>query len=306
MLYILKLNIAGVIFEIKSRFPRMFRDGESYLPRYEAFTYHGTKKTDIHVNVDVIKRFPALTGKQVFHVHEPASGFERWRLLCDKDIYTYYCPMKERRIMAKVDKTFTRVQAYLLAEKSLYAWDARDLIYDMLHIVLVNYFALNRNGLILHAAGIKENDTSMIFAGKSGNGKSTSAYLWHKHTGATILNDDRILIRKIKNRFYAFSGPWHGEFGHKKRAVNDGAPISGLFIIEHAKKNFAARLDNLNAFTALYPQVFTVFWDKELAANIVALCEDIINNVHIFRLGFTKNKRVIEFVRKEVDKAKKL
>jgi hypothetical protein len=307
MEYKIKFNIAGVIFQVASKFPRIkFKGCEDIFPRYGAFIYKGGKKADIRIEVEVVDRFPALKGREVFSVHEPASGFERWRLLDSGDKYTYYCPMRERRVMARVSRSFSSVRAYVLTHEGECAWDVKDIIYDLMQVILINYFAYHKNGLILHAAGVKEKGRGLVFAGKSESGKSTSAWLWHRHSKAVILNDDRIILRRGSHGFMAHSGPWHGEFGHVKAAVSDRAPLAGLFVIEHAKKNFCVRLGRDEAFRRIYPQIFSVFWDRALIENVLFVCGQLIREAAIYRLGFIKNKTVVSFVRREVDKRDRL
>jgi hypothetical protein len=52
-----------------------------------------------------------------------------------------------------------------------------------------------RNGVELHGCGVIDHDEGLLFLGFSGAGKSTLARLWRRHPGATILSDDRIVLR---------------------------------------------------------------------------------------------------------------
>jgi hypothetical protein len=300
MLHVTQFKIAGLIVKITSRYPGVLKDGQEFLKRYKAFFYRGRRKTDINISVDVVKCFSVVSGEEVFAVHEPASGFQRWRLWENNNGYVFHCPMSDREVMARVNKDFSRAHAYTLVYKGGFVWDVRDIIYDLMQIMLINHFACCKKGLILHAAGIKENGRAVVFAGKSESGKSTTARLWHTYSKAVVLNDDRILVRKKKNGYRAYSGPWRGEFAHGRTAVSDEAPLEALFIIEHAKKNFFRRLLGMEAFKFLYPVLFPVFWNGKLMDNNLEVCQDLMNNVPVFRLGFVKNKKVISFVRQIV------
>jgi hypothetical protein len=297
MLHVTRFKIAGLIFRIASQYPRVFKDGREFLKRYEAFFYRGRKNDDIKIAVEVVRSFPVVAGREVFAVHEPGSGFERWRLWENKDGYVFHCPMSDREVMAWFNKDFSAARAYTLVYKGGFVWDLRDIVYDLMQIMLINHFACRKRGLILHAAGIKENGQALVFAGKSEGGKSTTARLWHKYTKAVVLNDDRIILRKTKKGYQAYSGPWSGEFGHERRAVSDQAGLNALFIIEHAKKNYCRRLSGSPAFRFLYPVLFPVFWHRKLMENNLELCQDLMKKVPVFRLGFVKNKKVISFVR---------
>jgi hypothetical protein len=306
MRYVTQFKIAGLIVKITSRYPRVLKDGQEFFKRYKAFFYRGRRKTDITISVEVVKSFPAVSGREVFAVHEPGSGFERWRLWKSNNGYIFHCPMSDREVMARVNNDFSRAQAYTLVYQGGFVWDLRDIIYDLMQIMLINNFACCRKGLIMHAAGIKENARALVFAGKSESGKSTTARLWHKHSKAVVLNDDRIIVRKTERGYRAYSGPWSGEFGHQRTAVSDEAQLLALFIIEHAKKNFCRLLSGTDAFRFLYPVLFPVFWNRKLMDNNLEVCQDLMNTVPVFRLGFVKNKRVISFVRQIVDKEVKV
>jgi len=302
MRYVTKFKIAGLIFKLTSRYPLVLKDDQELLNRYEAFLYHGRQKDDIKISVEVVKSFPAVSGKEVFAVHEPVSDFERWRLWEDKNGYVFYCPLADREVMAWVKKDFSRARAYTLTYRKEFVWDPRDIIYDLMQVMLINHLACRKKGLILHAAGIKENNRAVVFAGKSESGKSTTAWIWHKYSKAVVLNDDRIIVRKAKKGFWAYSAPWHGEFGHERRAVSAQAALKTLFIIEHGKDNSCRRIEGVELFQALYPVLFPVFWDAALMDNTLDVCQDLMKSVTVYRLGFVKNKKVISFVRRIVAK----
>jgi len=304
--YSMKFKIADIVFELISHYPRIFKEDRDYLNRYGAFIYKGKQNAKIKISVEVVETLPGVRGKEIFAVYEPVSGYERWRLWENKDEYVYHCPIPERAAMAFISKDFSRARAYVPPYEGKFAWDAVDIIYDMMQIMLINYFAYRQNGLFLHAAAIKENGYALVFAGRSESGKSTTARLWHRHSRAVVLNDDRVIVRKTAKGFFAYSGPWSGEFGHEATAVSAQASLRGLFVIEHAKKNFCRPLAVEGAFRALYPTLFPVFWDGRLMNNTVNLCEELMSRVAVSRLGFVKNKKVIPFVRRIVAEPNKL
>jgi hypothetical protein len=306
MRYAVRFKIADIIFNLTSHYPRIFKENRDFLRRYGAFIYRGKRKANISITVRVVEKFPAIHGQEVFAVYEPGSGYERWRLWENKKEYVYLCPISERETMAFIKKDFSRARAYVFPYKGEFAWDAKEIIYDLMQIMLINYFAYHENGLILHAAAIKENGCSLVFAGRSGSGKSTTARLWHRHSQAAILNDDRVIVRKTKNGFCSYSGPWHGEFGHEVTAVSDQAPLRGLFIIGHANKNCCRALPQAEAFRALYPTLFSVFWNRQLMDNTLKLCAELMSRTAVSRLGFVKDKKVISFVRQFIAKADQL
>ena len=302
MRHSIKFKIAGIVFNLTSRYPVMFRDHqELYLRRYGNFIYYGKQKAQINISIDVASKLPFTRDKKIFSVYEDGGNDQRWRLHEARDGYVYQCPIPERRSMAFVAKDFSCAKAYVPPFKGKFAWDIRDILYDLMQIMLINYFAYHKNGLILHAAAVKDGRKAIVFAGRSESGKSTTAVLWHKYSKAIILNDDRVIVRKTAKGFFAYSGPWHGAFGNSAVAFSNQARLRGLFVLEHAKKNFCCTLSREEAFRFLYPTLFSVFWNGRLMDNTLTLCEELINKTVVSRLGFVKNKKVISFVRQVLD-----
>jgi hypothetical protein len=297
-----KFKIADIVFKLTSRYPVIFKDNrELYLRKYGNFIYRGKQNSAINISVDVVEKFPFFPGKKVFAVYEDGGDEERWRLWENKNEYVYHCPIPERESMAFVAKDFSSARAYVPPFEGRFAWDIKDILYDLMQVMLINYFAYNKNGLILHAAAVKDGRQAIVFAGKSGNGKSTTARLWHRYSKAVVLNDDRVIVRKTAKDFFAYSGPWHGEFGNSVEAFPNQARLCGLFVLEHAKKNFCCTLPREEAFRTLYPTLFSVFWNRLLMDNTLSLCEELIDTAAVSRLGFVKDKNIISFVRQELD-----
>jgi len=222
-------------------------------------------------------------------------------LLKKGDNYIYKSPLEDKKQLMLVNRNFNRVKAYLLPKTNKgRVWNSTDIIYDFLQVLLINYLGQRREGIFTHAIGIKDLDgKGLLFAGKSGAGKSTTAKLWHKHSKAMVLNDDRIIVRKKKNRFFIYGSPWHGEFSDYLASRIESAPLKSLFFIHHSSKNNAEKIPQIKAFNLLYPALFPTFWDKKCLENITSFSVDLIKKVPCFSFGFVNNKNLIDFVRKQ-------
>lgn len=137
----------------------------------------------------------------------------------------------------------------------------------------------------------------LLFAGRSGYGKSTSARIWDEHSRAAVLNDDRVIVRKVRGKFLIYGSPWYGDFRNHLSFRMDSAPLDKFFFISHSPKNNARLLSSKEAFMALYPTIFPTFWDRECLGNIISFCQDLVNNVECLHLGFVKDESLIGFVR---------
>ncbi len=301
----LKLKIADIIIEMQSRFAlEQLTKEEQRLEvaeRFKNFFHNGRQKPHIRIRIEIVDRLPQVRKTEpVFITYHFEDGSENWRLLKKGNTYIYKCPLRDKRQLMLVNETFDRVDAYLKPKKDKgRVWNISDIIYDFLQVLLINYFALKKGGIFTHAIGVKDLDSrGLLFAGKSGSGKSTTARLWHKHSKAMVLNDDRIIVRKVNGKFFIYGSPWHGEFSDYLTSRIESAPLEKLFFIHHSLKNTVRRISEKTAFNLLYPALFPTFWDKECLENIVSFCQDLIRSVPCYSLGFINDKRVIRFVRK--------
>ncbi len=87
---------------------------------------------------------------------------------------------------------------------------------------------LAREGALeVHACGVVWRGRTLLFCGRSGAGKSTTARLWSRHArGARLLSDDRVVLRPGKRSVRAYGTPWHGDGGFASPA---SAPLGALF-----------------------------------------------------------------------------
>jgi len=82
---------------------------------------------------------------------------------------------------------------------------ADPLLYPLNQILMILLLS-RRRGIYLHACGIDDNGRGYLFLGNSTHGKSTMARLWHDDK-ATVLNDDRIILREQNREFMMYGTP---------------------------------------------------------------------------------------------------
>ncbi|MBN3038783.1 MAG: hypothetical protein JW869_05120 [Candidatus Omnitrophica bacterium] len=300
-----RLKIAQVVIEMRSRFAveqlSKREKRRQYIRRFSNFIYKGEKAPDITIEVDVVKKLPRIAGaRQLFTTYHFADGSENWRLLKKADTYVYKCPLWNKKQLMLVNNSFDKVHAYLLAKKNNgRSWNIGDIIYDFLQLHLINYFAQRKSGIFTHSIGVRDIDgQGFIFAGKSGCGKTTIARIWHAHSRASVLNDDRMIIRRKNGKFMIYASPWHGDFGDYLESRIEPAILEKMFFIYHAPSHRAKEVLAQERFIRLYPAVFPTFWDSKLLINIVSFCQDLLKKTPCYRLGFAKEKSVIDFIRK--------
>ena len=302
---IVKLKIADIIIKMESSFKyeKMTEEEKkaSHSERYNNFFYYGKDRLDVFIKVKIVKKLPQIScAKHMFTTFHFQDGSANWKLYKKGNIYIYKTPLEGKLQLMLVNKTFDRVTAYVLPKKEKgWVWNSTDIVYDFLQVLLINHFALKNKGIFTHSIGVKDLDGSgLLFNGKSGAGKSTTARIWYKHSKAMVLNDDRIIVRKMKGKFLIYGSPWHGEFSDYLDSRIESAFLKKIFFIHHAKENHARKLSPKDAFRLFYPALFPTFWDKRCLENVVSFMQDLIKNVPCYRLGFVNNKKVIDFVRR--------
>src|ERR1700723_93785 len=67
-------------------------------------------------------------------------------------------------------------------------------------------------GVEVHGCGVFGPDgRGMLLTGPPGAGKTTSSRLWSRHSGARVLSDDRIILRREHDRVWMYGATWHGD-----------------------------------------------------------------------------------------------
>jgi len=298
-LYRVKLQIADIIIQMQSEFKgELFTKKNSW--RFENFMHRGNKKPHIILNVKVVDRLPKLnSAKRFFTTVHPDSKEVNWSLYRRNSRYILRTFLAQKKQYIVLNPEFDKGVVYVLRDKSKDTeWKLTEIIYDALQIILINYLT-KRDGIFVHAVGVKDIDgTGRVFIGKSGSGKSTLARLWHSHSRAVILNDDRIIIRKIKGKFFIYGSPWHGDFSDYLISKIDSAKPPCLLFIHHSRKNILKPISKRQAFELLYPNLFPTFWDKKGLRKTIFFCLDMIENLPCYSLGFRNDKDIIGFLRR--------
>jgi hypothetical protein len=149
-------------------------------------------------------------------------------------------------------------------------------------------------GLLLHAAGVVTERDGWIFTGDSGTGKSTIAR-WFTASGATVLNDERIILRKVEGQFRVWGTPWVGTDGIGR---NQSAQLTRLHCIRHGIDRHRMRpLSSLEISQRVLRQSFFPHWDRTAVAGTLAFLSDLINHVECVDLEFVKDSDIVDYLK---------
>lgn len=164
--------------------------------------------------------------------------------------------------------------------------------YPLNQILMITLLSHGK-GVMMHACGIQDKDYGYLFIGKSGSGKSTIAKLWSEN-GATVLNDDRIIIREKGGEFWIFGTPWHGDFNE---VSSKALPIRKIFFLKHGKENTTVPKKNAEAVSMLLTRSFPPLWDQKGMDYTLSLLDQMASRLPCYELQFLPDKKIIDFVR---------
>ncbi len=163
---------------------------------------------------------------------------------------------------------------------------------------------LAREGAVeVHGCGVVWQGRTLLFCGRSGAGKSTTARLWKRHArGARLLSDDRVVLRPGKRSVRAYGTPWHGDGGF---ASPTSAPLGALFFLRHGKATRLRPLSRAEAAARLFTRCFPPPWDREGVARALDACADAAARVPAFELSFRPRSEAVAAVRALVEQKRK-
>ncbi len=111
------------------------------------------------------------------------------------------------------------------------------------------------NGILMHSAVIKVDDTAIAFLARSGTGKTTHITRWKQFLGDRVsaVNGDKPLIRIIDGKAYAYGTPWAGK---ENLQTNTKAELKKICFVERAKENACIPVSGSKSLERLLNQIY--------------------------------------------------
>jgi len=241
---------------------------------------------------------------RIHHSHPPECDFKKkvfdtnslWKLYREDGKYILWLgpsesPFPDRLVF--FDPAFKSGEIYILPDPSNTNLLFNPIQYPLDQILMVNLLSKGR-GIMIHACGVIDHGNGIIFAGKSGAGKSTIANLWQGSERGSVLSDDRIIIRKREGLFHIYGTPWHG---HSKVCSPQKAPLEKIYFIKHSKENTIRELSATEATYRLIVRSFPTLWDKEGMDFSLKFCSELAQNIPSYELGFVPDEGVLDLVK---------
>ncbi|MFA6011548.1 MAG: hypothetical protein WC799_16290 [Desulfobacteraceae bacterium] len=285
------LQIGGVRFRISG-------EDSSWIEHlgscYRAFVKEGAadeETVDVHIHM---RREPMPVVEPADILFTNGTAWTMYR----KDrqhIMVLTCPGQDTPFWtAKFGVDGSRVDVFINPEMSYHPVPPCSHPLDQMIVVLA---LATRKGTLVHGTGMGLNGKGLVFAGKSGTGKSTMASLLSELEGILPLSDERVVIRELSEGFKVYGTPWHSNAGVAGPASQH---LSAVFFLHHENDNRIERCDSATSLERLLPVVSIPWYDRELIPHVVDFCGRIISDTPCFDLYFRPDhgisKEILSFV----------
>jgi hypothetical protein len=146
---------------------------------------------------------------------------------------------------------------------------------------------------VVHSCGVVVDGNGLIFGGPSDVGKTTLARLWREN-GATLLNDDRVILRVVDGKATLSGSPWHGEEPEVRAQT---VPLRAIFHLKQARENKIRELAATEALAKLIATTVAPFYLKENMERLLESWARIVELLPSYVLEFTPDRRAVDACR---------
>ncbi|MFH1339543.1 MAG: hypothetical protein ABIH40_06850 [Candidatus Omnitrophota bacterium] len=241
--------------------------------------YFCNKKPDIFVEIECRSSVKKPNFKKLLI---DASAWKLW----EKDTHYLLYFTKERGIsFAEINSAFNRVKFYTEDPSG-------QLLLYLLPEVLLGVVLPQKNAMIVHACGVLANRKAYFFVAPSGGGKSTIAKLALRE-GFSVLNDDRIIIRKEDNLFKIDGNPWHGEL---KDSSNISLYVKNVFFLNKARSNKIRYMSKREAVLGFLKNSLYLPINNDIFNKGFGICCDLAKALNCYWMDFRADKTIWRFL----------
>lgn len=155
---------------------------------------------------------------------------------------------------------------------------------------------LDYNGFCLHSSAIAVDNKAVLFAAKSGTGKSTHTRLWREYFGedkAIMINDDKPAIRLMDDGvFYAYGTPWSGKTDLN---TNVKVPLAAIVLLERSDTNWIEPVLLREAVMQIYVHSLKPEdGDKDKTMKLMDIVGKTAEKIPVYRMGCTISQEAVK------------
>lgn len=160
--------------------------------------------------------------------------------------------------------------------------------------LLQRYLMEKQTGFVMHGASLRIGNHGIILTGNSGVGKSTLSSLFRKYAEVEQISDDRLILVKKGDKFYAYGNPFDTKI---ERNLNNGIEVTKILFIEHGVQNSISKLEKKETLIRLlkicmlpYDNCYALGWGMDYV-------NDLATKVPCYTLPFVPESSIISFIK---------
>jgi hypothetical protein len=279
-------SIAGLVIRFESRLRKNLK---AELPvDFEDFSCPDDGPADVKVIIDARENIPPASDRILF---DPGG---HWRVYQERDGVRFeFChpPSSAVYAAAAVDEGFRRYSVIFSEGAWNTFWNSNrtgaanrllQIPHPLDQLFLVPRLA-HEGGLLLHACGAVFDGKAFVFAGHSGDGKTTLARMLAAE-GIELLSDERVAIRRQGNAFTAYGTPWPGE---GKVVSNAAYPLGAVFVLRKADQHRVRPARTAGLLAELLARSIVPYYLARETDRILRLAHDLVEALPLAELDFS-------------------
>lgn len=277
-------TVAGLGVRFQSELEEQF-----VLPAaYEPFESVATRE-DLVILVDAREELEPADGVLLYD-----SGVH-WRLIDEGQQRVFevlHPPTSRVYCQAHVDRDFARANV-VFGER---VWQSlgggsKYFPYPLDQLLFVPRLA-QADGFLLHAAGALFDDRALVFAGHSGDGKTTLAKLLEAE-GVSLLSDERVAVRRTPSGFVAHGTPWAGE---GNVVSTNAARLEALYLLKKSPAH-EVRGAGSTALPEILSRAIVPYYLPGIVSCILDVLASLATSVSIRELHFARKAGLTSLLR---------
>ena len=155
--------------------------------------------------------------------------------------------------------------------------------------LILYYLTVISGDIMIHGSGLNYNGHGYLFSGISGRGKTTMVKLWDDH-GATIIHDDRLIIRETSTGYSMYNTPVYNNEEPRESLIDR------IFLIEHGTRNELIPVKSAAAISLVMANCIQHNWDPGIINGLIETLSQICATIPVYQLLFKPDSSIIEFL----------
>ncbi|WP_430809754.1 MULTISPECIES: hypothetical protein [unclassified Carboxylicivirga] len=161
-------------------------------------------------------------------------------------------------------------------------------------ILILQYIVHYYGGFVIHASTVSYHGKGYLFTAVSGTGKSTMAGLWQAY-GATIINDDRLIVLPEGNGFCAYNTPMP-----YYQDVSKKVPLHKAFLIDQSPTNFLDKQTVLKGTLGLLGNCMQFQYNEAQVQQRLNTLHKLTEQIGVYRCGFKPDEEIVKLILREL------